>query len=110
MKSSVARTLALIAALTLFAALLTACGASSLSKPNNGAYRSEDGLQTWTFSGSNSITLTAGGIFSLNGTYDVSDDKLTVTTTGMFGSVSGYTITEITAKSFFIDGVKFIKQ
>jgi hypothetical protein len=104
-----------ILAATLAISLLTlaACG-SNLSKPKNGTYKSDDGLlsQTWTFSGTDEITLSAaGGLVSTTGTYKIDDDKLTVTSS-LFGveSTSGYKITEITAKSFFIDGTKFIKQ
>jgi hypothetical protein len=91
-------------------ATLAACG-GNLTKPVNGTYKSDEGFlsQTWTFSGSNSITLSLG--ISATGTYKISGNKLSVTTE-IFGveSTSGYTITEITNKSFFIDGTKFIKQ
>jgi len=92
---------------------LAACG-GNLSKPKNGTYKSDEGIlsQTWTFSGEDEITLSAGGGFiSTSGTYTISDDKLTITSS-LFGveTISGYKITEITSKSFFIDGTKFIKQ
>jgi len=92
--------------------LLTACG--NLSKPKNGTYKSDEGVlsQTGTFSGKDEITLSAGGGFiSTTGTYSISDDKLTITSS-LFGveTTSSYKITEITSKSFFIDGTEFIKQ
>jgi hypothetical protein len=93
----------------LAAALFAACG-GALSKPNNGTYRSEDNLQSWTFTGSNEITLSFGGLLSTDGTYEIDDDEMLITTTGLLASTSSYTITEITAESFFIDGTKFIKQ
>ncbi len=95
----------------LVTAVLTACG-GSLSKPNNGTYKSDDGImsQTWTFSGENKVTLSYG-IISSGGTYAIDGDELTITSS-MLGSetTSSYTITEITSNSFFIDGTKFEKQ
>ncbi len=95
----------------LITAVLTACG-GSLSKPNNGTYKSDDGImsQTWTFSGENKVTLSYG-IISSDGTYAIDGDELTITSS-MLGSetTSSYTITEITSNSFFIDGTKFEKQ
>ena len=93
--------------------LLAACG-GSLSKPNNGTYKSNEGLlsQTWTFSGTNNITLSAGGgLISTTGIYRIDGNKLTITAS-LLGveSTTGYIITEITSKSFFIDGIKFMKQ
>ena len=107
------KTTAIALLLALMAIALTACG-GNLSKPKNGTYKSDDGIlaQTWTFSGDNSITLSAGGgLISTKGTYTISGEKLTITSS-LLGveSTSGYTITEITSKSFFIDGTKFIKQ
>ncbi|MDR1328439.1 MAG: hypothetical protein LBK23_02430 [Oscillospiraceae bacterium] len=102
------RVLTITLAVVLIMTVLAACG-GSLSKPNNGTYRSEDGLQSWTFTGSNKITLSIS-LISMNGTYEIKGDRMTVTTTGLLGSTSGYTITEITSKSFFIDGTKFVKQ
>ena len=98
---------------TLLLTVLVACG-GSLDKPRNGTYKSDEGLlsQTWTFSGTNTITLsTGGGLVSTTGTYSINGTKLSVTAT-MFGteSTSGYTITEITLNSFYIDGTKFVKQ
>ena len=97
----------------LLATLLCACG-GSLDKPKNGTYKSEEGLlsQTWTFSGTKDISLsTAGGLVGTSGTYTITGTKLSVTAS-LFGveSTSGYTITEITSTSFFIDGTKFVKQ
>ena len=92
---------------------LTACG-GSLAKPKNGTYKSDEGIlsQTWTFSGDNSITLSAGaGLISTTGTYTINGTKLSVTSSLLgIETTSSYTITEITANSFFIDGTKFIKQ
>ena len=109
MKKAIALTLFLMLSLTI----LTACG-GNLTKPANGTYKSDDGMfsQTWTFSGSNDVTLsTGGGLISTKGTYTITGNKLAITAS-MFGveSTSGYTITEITSRSFFIDGTKFIKQ
>ena len=96
----------------IMAILLVSCG-SNLSAPKNGTYKSEGLIsQTWTFSGKNEVTLVAiGGIATSRGTYSINGDKLTVTST-MWGTTttSTYTITEITSKSFYIDGTKFIKQ
>lgn len=102
-----------IALLLVLVTMLTACG-GSLSKPKNGTYKSDEGFlsQTWTFSGSNEITLSAGGgLVSSKGTYTISGNKMTITSS-LLGveATSGYTITEITSKSFFIDGTKFVKQ
>ena len=50
---------------------LAACS-GSLSKPKNGTYKSNEGLlsQTWTFSGTNDVILSAGGgLISTTGTY-----------------------------------------
>ena len=92
--------------------LFAACG-GDLSSPQNGTYKS-DGLlsQTWTFSGSNDITLsTAGGLVSTRGTYIIDGDKLSITSSLLGVEItSSYTITEITKESFFIDGTKFTKQ
>ena len=108
MKKITALTFLLILAVTL----LAACG-SNLSKPNNGTYKSEGILsQSWTFSDSNNITMsTVGGLISSSGTYTINGTNMTITST-MFGTetTTGYTITEITSKSFFINGEKFIKQ
>ena len=108
MKRIISCTLVLLLVLSL-----AACG-GSLSKPKNGTYKSDEGLlsQTWTFSGTNDITLSAGGgLISTKGTYTINGEKLSVTSS-LLGveTTSGYTITEITSKSFFIDGTKFIKQ
>ena len=93
--------------------ILTACSGSDLSKPNNGTYKSEGLIpQTWTFSGTNKITMsTVGGLVNSSGTYRIDGERLYITST-LWGSESttAYTITEITSKSFFIDGTKFIKQ
>ena len=104
--------LALIAVIALVSALCACDG--NLSKPKNGTYKSDEGIlsQTWTFSGTNDITLSAGGgLISTKGTYTINGDKLSVTST-LLGveTTSGYTITEITATSFFIDGTKLVKQ
>jgi hypothetical protein len=92
-------------------ATLAACG-GALGKPVNGTYKSDDGIlsQTWTFSGSDKITLSYG-LVSSSGTYKVDGETLTVESE-LFGqtTTSSYTITEITKTSFFIDGTKFIKQ
>ena len=108
MKRIISCTLVLLLVLSL-----AACG-GGLTRPKNGTYKSNEGLlsQTWTFSGTNDITLSAGGgLISTKGTYTINGEKLTVTAS-LLGveSTSGYTITEITSKSFFIDGTKFVKQ
>ncbi|MCL2408136.1 MAG: hypothetical protein FWC96_00765 [Oscillospiraceae bacterium] len=100
----------LILAITMIL-VIAGCG-GNLSRPANGTYRSEGLIpQTWTFSGSNEITLSAGGIISTRGTYTISGNRLTVTTS-MFGvdTTTVYTITEITRNSFFIDGTRFVRQ
>ena len=99
-------------AVTIVLGLFTACG-GSLNKPKNGTYTSQGLIsQTWTFSGSNKITLsTLGGMVSTSGTYTISGDTLKITAS-VFGSESttSYTITEITSRSFLIDGDLFEKQ
>jgi hypothetical protein len=105
------RLLTLLFAFVIIASL-TACG-GNLSKPKNGTYKSEGGLlpQTWTFSSSNELTVsTVGGLIGTSGTYTISGNKLTFTATGILASTTNYAITEITSKSFFIDGTKFTKQ
>ena len=101
-----------LAILALFT-LLAACSGNR-SKPANGTYKSDEGLlsQTWTFSGTNDITLTAGGgLISTKGTYTIDGSRLTITSSLLgIENTTGYTITEITSKSFFIDGIKFTKQ
>ena len=92
---------------------LAACS-GSLSQPKNGIYKSSEGIlsQTWTFSGTDSVTLSAGGgLISTNGTYTINGTRLAITS-ALFGieNTTGYTITEITSNSFLIDGTKFIKQ
>ena len=104
--------IALALALVLTLSLLAACG-GPLTSPKNGTYRSGGILsQTWTFSGSNNITVTTlGGLVSAKGTYLVSGNTLTMTTSFLGEkTTSSYTITEITSTSFFIDGEKFVKQ
>ena len=94
-----------------FLAIITACG--GLSKPKNGTYKSVGFIsQTWTFTGSDEITLsTAGGLISTSGTYKISGDTIYITSS-LLGSetTSSYKITEITSDSFFINGEKFVKQ
>ena len=90
-----------IIAVSCLLMLMTACGAS-LSKPQNGTYKSSGAIsQSWTFSGSNKITLSAvGGLISSSGTYKITGDTLYITSS-LFGTetTSSYTITEITSKS-----------
>jgi len=106
------KVIALTLTAVLVAIVLAACG-GELAAPANGTYRS-DGLlsQTWTFSGSNNVTMsTVGGLVSSSGTWTIDGNRLTITST-MFGSqtTSGYTITEITRNSFRIDGTLFRRQ
>jgi len=111
-KSMFKKLIGVIAVITVLSLLLAACG-GSLSAPKNGTYKSEGLLsQTWTFSGSNNITMaTAGGLVSTTGTYTIDGNKITITSS-LFGTSTTQTntITEITSDSFFIDGTKFIKQ
>jgi len=104
------RIVAIILVLVLTIAL-TACG--NLSTPANGTYTSEGFItQTWTFSGRNEITMTtAGGLISSHGTYTISGDSLSITSS-LFGveTTTRYRITEITSRSFYIDGVRFNKN
>ena len=107
LKITVVFALLLILIMTIF----IACE-ENLSSPKNGTYKSDEGLisQTWTFSGNNNITL-ATGIISSKGTYRIEGETLYVTSSLLgIETTSSYTITEITAKSFFIDGTKFTKQ
>ena len=104
--------LALALAAVMLLMLIAACG-GNLSSPRNGTYRSEGLLtQTWTFSGSNEITLsTAGGLVSSSGTYTISGTRMTITSTLLgIETTTTYTITEITRDSFFIDGTRFVRQ
>jgi len=104
------KTITIILTLALVLTLLAACGNGSLSSPKNGTYKAP--LQTWTFSGKDEITVsTLGGFISSDGTYSVSGTTLTMTTSLLGQSTTtSYKITEITSKSFFIDGEKFVKQ
>jgi len=101
---------ALMAALLVIT--LVACG-GELTQPANGTYRSEGLLsQTWTFSGTNDVTMsTVGGLISGSGTWTIDGNRLTINSTllGM-ESTTGYTITEITRNSFRIDGTLFTRQ
>jgi len=96
----------------LLIATLAACG-GEMTAPRNGTYRSEGLLaQTWTFSGTNDVTMsTAGGLVSSSGTYAINGNRLTITST-LLGTetTSGYTITEITRDTFRIDGTLFTRQ
>ena len=107
------RTIILAILVSSLLTLIAACGASGLSKPKNGTYQSSGIIsQTWTFTGSNSITLsTVGGLISSNGTYEISGNTMNITSS-LLGveTTSSYTITEITSNSFFINGEKFVKQ
>ena len=107
------RKIAVFMLIALLVTAISACG-GNLKKPANGTYKSDEGLlsQTWTFSGANEITLSAGGgLISTKGTYTINGNELSVTSSLLgIETTSGYTITEITSKSFFIDGTKFIKQ
>lgn len=100
----------LVMAVLIF--IITACN-GDLSSPKNGTYTSEGAIsQTWTFSGSDEITLsTVGGLVSTTGTYTIDGDNITITST-LWGTTTTQTnkITEITSTSFFIDGTKFVKQ
>ena len=111
-----------IVALAVFAMVIIAIfmvfSNGYLSEPANGTYRADDGLldgwlaQTWTFSGTNNITLTAaGGIISTRGTWRMNGDWIYITVS-MFGveSTSRHLITQITRDSFFIDGAHFVRQ
>ena len=106
------RILALLMVAIPLVVIITACG-SSLDAPRNGTYRQEGLLsQTWTFSGTNDISMsTAGGLINANGTWSIDGDRLTVTIT-MLGSQTSsiYTITDITRNSFYIDGARFVRQ
>lgn len=107
------RILLVIVITILSVAFITACG-GNLSKPANGTYKSNEGIlsQTWTFSGSNEITLSAGGgLIGTTGTYRIDGNRMTIKSSLLgIENTTIYTITEITSKSFFIDGTKFIKQ
>jgi len=93
----------LMLAILLFT--LTACNDPKLK---NGTYKSDELIsQTWTFSGTNDVTWSAG--ITLQGTYEINGETLIVKekTTGI---ERDFKITEITPTSFFLDGTKFIKQ
>jgi len=104
----------LILVLTLLVILTLVACSGNLSKPQNGTYRSESTIlaQTWTFTGSDKVTLSAaGGLISTQGTYRISGDRMTITSSLLgIENTTSYTITEITTRSFFIDGTKFVKQ
>ncbi|MDR3344935.1 MAG: hypothetical protein LBT21_05015 [Oscillospiraceae bacterium] len=104
----------IVIAVLLMLSLLAACG--FLPKPMDGTYKSDgESLlsKTWIFSGSNQLTI-KNGIDSLaiasNGTYTIHKGTLTFVSDGLPSITTNYTITEITFKSFFIDGAKFTKQ
>ncbi|MCL2082138.1 MAG: hypothetical protein FWH04_02730 [Oscillospiraceae bacterium] len=105
------KVISVILALLLLTAL-SGCG-GNLSKPKNGTYKSE-GLvsQTWSFSGSNEVTLsTIGGLVSTQGTYSIDGDTITIDSSLLgVANTMKCKITEITSTSFFIDGTKYIKQ
>jgi hypothetical protein len=103
------RVFVLTLALVLTLTTLAACG-GSLSKPNDGSYKSEDGVQTWEFEEPNKITLIFDGLLSMKATYEIDDGEIFITTTGVLASTTSYAITEITAESFLIEGIKFTKQ
>jgi hypothetical protein len=92
--------------------LVNVFGGGGRDAPRNGSYRSEGIIpQVWTFSGSNDITMSVGGVLSASGTWRINGNRLTVTAS-MFGfeSTSTYTITDITRNSFRIDGELFVRQ
>ena len=100
-----------IAAIAVSAAmLLTACG---LQRPRNGTYQSDEGVlsQSLTFSGADEITVSAGGLVSMRGTYSIEGNKLTVML-DVFGleTTTTHTITEIKPETFFYDGIQYTKQ
>jgi hypothetical protein len=77
----------------------------------NGTYVSDDGItkQTWTFSGTNNISMKMDYLFiNSEGTYRLDGSKLYITNT-MFGSTSTsvYNISNITTNSFYIDDTIF---
>jgi len=103
--------ISLLFLIALLILALTACGGGSLSKPKNGTYKADSLILAakWTFSGSNEVTIS--NVITIHGTYKISGDTITVTSS-LLGveTTTSYKITEITSKSFFIDGTKFIKQ
>ena len=98
--------------LVMMVLMLTACG-GNLNAPRNGTYVSEGLIsQTWTFSGSNEIELSAvGGLVSTRGTWSIEGNRITIVTT-LLGveTVQTNTITEITRNSFRVDGILFERQ
>jgi hypothetical protein len=89
--------------------LFAACGGSSL----NGAYKSDEGIlsQTWTFSGTNEVTLSAGGgLIATEGTYTLGENKITVKSS-LFGveNVTNYSFKR-DGKNIIIDDTVFYKQ
>jgi outer membrane lipoprotein-sorting protein len=101
---------AILLALALCAALLAGCGGSGQLK---GAYKSSESIlsQTWTFSGTDSVTLSAGGgLIATEGTYTLSGDKMTITSS-LFGqeTVTSYTVIR-DGKNIIVDGTVFYKQ
>lgn len=101
-----------ITALLIILALalsLTACGGSSTLK---GTYKSEGLIsQTWTFTGTNEVKLSAvGGLVATSGTYTISGDKITVTSHLLNQeTVTSYTF-ENRGNTLIIDGVKYVRQ
>ena len=75
-----------------------------------GTYRSQGLIsQTFTFSGSDKVTMSAFGI-NANGTYKINGDKMTITYT-IFGMDSTWSCNySKSGKSVYIDGTEFVKQ
>lgn len=96
----------LAAALCLMLSTLAACSGSGL----NGTYQSTGTVaQTFTFSGSDDITMSAFGI-NASGTYKIDGDKMTVRYS-LFGINSDWTCTfKQNGNSIDIDGTEFVKQ
>jgi hypothetical protein len=97
--------------IALCAALLAGCGGGGGEL--KGAYKSDEGIlsQTWTFSGSNKVTLAAGGgLITTEGTYTMSGDKMTITS-HLFGqeTVTSYNVIR-DGKNIIVDGTVFHKQ
>ncbi|MDR2360436.1 MAG: hypothetical protein LBD85_04030 [Oscillospiraceae bacterium] len=100
----------LVASVLAVVLLLSACGGGDTL---NGAYKSDEGIlsQTWTFSGSNKITLSAGGgLIGTEGTYEISGGDMIVTSS-LFGveTVTNYSF-QRDGKNIIIEGTVFYKQ
>jgi hypothetical protein len=104
--SSIKKVLLITVALCLVLTTLVGCSGGGLS----GTYKSQGLIsQSFTFSGSDKVTMSAFGI-NANGTYKISGNTMTITYS-LFGFESSWDCKyEKKGSSIYIDGTEFIKQ